>query len=129
MKQVFILSALILLGISGIVGGIATARQLSRPSQPCNATGSNHVVVFQDGQATPRSITAKKCDTLTIVSQEDTSRLIAFGAHNRHTPYNGSAERNLPARSSISLTFDTVGEYVFHDHYQESVGATFTVTN
>jgi plastocyanin len=78
---------------------------------------------------TQDKVTAKLCDSITITNYDDRSRLIAFGDHDEHKTYNGIEEETLTQNQSFTITLDETGEFTIHDHNQDSVEATFRVTN
>ena len=95
----------------------------------CSHLGQNHVVTILDSKLQPSSIYGKRCDTLTILNKDDVTREMAFGEHDQHTAYNGIVERVLTKDKSLTITLDRSGEFIFHDHIQDSVQGTFLVTN
>jgi hypothetical protein len=88
-----------------------------------------HKVVIRNGRAIPAHTTAKKCDSLTIVNMGAKDRLMAFGRHDSHISYDGISERNLSTGQSLTVTLVRPGDYLFHDHLDDSVKGTFTVEN
>lgn len=86
-----------------------------------------HKVVIQNSAVRPASIQAQRCDTLIIMNLDDRSRLIAFGQHEKHISYNGVSETLLSKNESIYLTLGHSGDYLFHDHNNESIKGTFSV--
>lgn len=127
-----ILGLLILLAI--VFGLIFT---LSRASQTedgaaatisCTKTGRDHLVVIKNNQAVPQHTAGNACDRLTITNDDDKIRLMAFGAHDHHRPYDGTTEKVLDKGQSLSVTLDQTGTFKFHDHLDDTVQGTFTVT-
>lgn len=132
MKQALIFGIFIVLGGAGIYAGVTGAHALSsqtRDTMTCKATGQNHTVLFADTSVQPRKLEAKRCDTMTIISGSNKDRLIAFGVHNQHVAYNGVTEKRLPTKESFTITLDKAGSYLFHDHDEEALGATFDVVD
>lgn len=132
MKQVLIIGLFIVLCAAGLYGGIQGAQYLTKPhsdNADCTSLGQNHTVVFAEAQVQPSQINAKRCDTMTIQSTSMKNRLIAFGVHNQHKAYNGITEQQLRANDSFTVTLTTTGSFLFHDHQQETLGATFLVTD
>jgi hypothetical protein len=93
----------------------------------CPAGGTNHAVVIKHGAATPDHVTAPRCDRLTITNDDTISRLVAFGLHEHHTPYDGVTERLLTQGQSLTVTLDQTGNFRFHDHLHDEVQGTFSV--
>lgn len=94
----------------------------------CNHSQTTHIVIIQDNTTSPEHIEALLCDKLTITNNDDKLRYIAFGVHNEHITYDGITEKNLKKGESFTVTLNQSGSYIFHDHNQEEVEATFTVT-
>lgn len=93
----------------------------------CQQIGQEHFVEAKDNKMQPANIEAKLCDKLTITNKDDKIRRIAFGVHDQHIAYNGVVEKVLRKDQSFSVTLNESGEFLFHDHLQEEVQATFTV--
>lgn len=92
----------------------------------CNSYGQTYFIYFKDNQVQPKKVEAKPCDLITFINQ-DKFRLIAFGRHDKHAEYNGIYEQPMATGDSFTITLDKSGEYVFHDHYQEYIGGSFSV--
>lgn len=102
-------------------------QQYSSEHHGCQAGAPGHAVVIRGGAVEPAHTTATKCDTMTITNQDDTPRLMAFGVHASHVPYDGIAERYLLKDQTMTVTLDQTGEFLFHDHLHDEVQGTFTV--
>jgi hypothetical protein len=97
--------------------------------ETCPVTGKVHTAVIQNEKITPNTIDARTCDVLTMINQDDKPRLMAFGKHQDHIMYSGVTEKRLEKGQSLAVTLTEKGAYLFHDHFDESVEATFTVTD
>lgn len=95
----------------------------------CQGTHASHDVIISDGEVTPEHTEAAVCDTLMIHNSDDVLRLMAFGTHDHHEPYDGVSETALEKGQSFSVTLNQAGTYIFHDHLHDEVQATFTVTD
>lgn len=95
--------------------------------QGCSPRNPKHEAVIQNNVITPAHIVAAKCDTLTIKNLDGNDRIIAFGVHNRHVAYDGVKEKELRAGENFTITLTQPGQYLFHDHMDEDVMATFEV--
>jgi hypothetical protein len=115
------------------IGVISTAVALSviATSPPangqCAASGTLHVVTIRNNAVIPEHTSAKLCDRLIIKNLDKNSRLIAFGLHEEHVPYDGVSERLLGQNESFTVTLSQTGDFRFHDHLQDEVQGTFTV--
>jgi hypothetical protein len=95
----------------------------------CRTKGKNHQVVMRDDMVTPEHTAAPLCDTLTITNEDNLNRLVAFGPHDHHTPYDGVTARLLTSGQSLTVTLNQTGNFRFHDHLHDTVQGTFTVTD
>src|SRR6185312_3185981 len=87
----------------------------------CKQTGAAHAVILQNDKAKPQHTFGKLCDTMTISNEDSQPRLIAFGPHEEHQPYDGVTERILGQGQSLTVTFNEVGTYQFHDHIADII--------
>lgn len=94
----------------------------------CTGKHAVHQVVIEDDKVRPQRTAAKRCDTLTITNLDDQDRIVAFGQHERHVAYDGVTERYLNYKGKFSVTLIQPGDFRFHDHEQDEVQGTFTVT-
>ena len=93
----------------------------------CTHTGATHLVTIRNSKAQPAHTTAKLCDKLKIENQDAQVRLMAFGIHDKHQPYDGIEERALDKNQSFTVTLNQSGNFLFHDHLDDSAQGTFTV--
>jgi len=93
----------------------------------CAHTGPTHIVTIRNSKAQPAHTTAKLCDRLTIENEDPRVRLMAFGIHDKHQPYDGMEERALDKDQSLTVILNQVGTFKFHDHLDDSARGTFTV--
>jgi hypothetical protein len=127
---------ILFLGITVIlVGGVGMgasrylASNKKSPISSCTSTnGSKLNVTIKNDTAIPVHIDAKQCDVLTITNADPVDRLIAFGPHDDHISYDGIKEKLLKQNDSLTIKLDQVGNFRFHDHENDNVISTFTVT-
>lgn len=93
----------------------------------CQNRGANHKVHIKNNVATPSFTHAKLCDTLTFINEDDNTRKITFGAHPGHDSYGGESEIILTNKRSQSITFNQLGQHIFHDHDQPQTSGQFYV--
>lgn len=93
----------------------------------CKQRGATHQVVIENNQLSVAQIDGHLCDTMTIINEDDRIRLMAFGKHDHHQPYDGVVEKVLSKGESLTITFDQLGNFLFHDHLEDQVHGTFTV--
>lgn len=106
----------------------ALSKPVDTKKAECETTGVEHKAVIKEDKISPNHIEAKLCDKLTIINDDTVKRLMAFGVHEKHIRYNGVIETLLQPGEKTTITLNTPGTYLFHDHYEESVGSNFTVT-
>lgn len=120
-KRTLLLIALIIIVAGGALGvGLWTS------SSAGNCV--THKVTITDSKVTPKTTTGKLCDTLVITNTDNVTRLMAFGDHDHHTPYDGVEERLLKRNESVRITFDKTGSFHFHDHIHDEVEGYFNVS-
>lgn len=85
------------------------------------AKGTEHTTTITGGRLTMNEISAEPCDLLTIVNADNQLRLMAFGEHDKHTPYGNTGERTLLQGQRMTVTLDHLGTYLFHDHLDDGV--------
>jgi plastocyanin len=93
----------------------------------CEQTRTKHTIEIKNNAMVPRHIDASRCDTLTITNDDAAIRLIAFGQHDDHIPYNGVSEQKLKTGESFTVTLNKTGTYQFHDHIEDLASGDFTV--
>ena len=101
--------------------------QYASMHQGCSRHQPKHVALIENNVIYPEHIVASKCDTLTIKNLDSQDRIIAFGVHEDHVAYDGVKERELRSGESFTVSLIQLGEYLFHDHMDEDVMATFEV--
>ena len=104
-----------------------SSQNKAQTSVACKSPKTNHVVTIRDNAMQPAHTDAKLCDSLTIINQDPANRLIAFGVHDHHQPYDGVTERELRMGERFTITLVQAGTFLFHDHLQDEVQGTFTV--
>jgi hypothetical protein len=95
----------------------------------CLPTSIHHKVMIKDGVVSPKNTVAHKCETLTITNLDTTQRVMAFGQHDHHITYDGVTEKPLIKNQSLTVTLLQTGDFRFHDHANDEVQGTFSVTN
>ncbi len=94
----------------------------------CDAQAAKgYTVTIQENKVSPVHTEARLCGRLTIINRDDRSRLIAFGVHDSHRPYDGVEERVLSKDQQMTVTLNQPGDFKFHDHFDDTVEGTFTV--
>ena len=94
----------------------------------CQGKHAAHTATIQNDKVRPVHTAAKRCDTLTIMNLDDQDRIVAFGQHEHHTAYDGVSERYLNQNGKFNVTLVQPGNFRFHDHDDDTVQGTFTVT-
>ena len=122
-----LIAAAVVFTIISIIGSAGGPRENTGSIINCRRTNKNHLVLIANNQVQPRYTAARVCDTLTIKNTDPVIRLVAFGEHDHHTPYDGTTEKVLGQNQSLTVTLDQKGNYEFHDHLDDAVQGTFTV--
>jgi hypothetical protein len=132
-----LMAVCVLLGAAGIIiltvrGAVYIANREGHKAIPipsCPAGHhSAHQVVIKNNKVIPVNTVAPRCDSLTITNLDDKERLVAFGLHEHHVPYDGITEKILIQSQSLTVTLVQAGHFRFHDHWHDEVQGTFTVT-
>lgn len=125
--------------VIGLIGGVILASssflnnqktkvKIIDSGQCQGVAGKKHIATIKNDLVNPKNIAGKLCDTLTITNLDPQTREIAFGKHERHIAYDGVIEEPVESGKSLTVTLNKTGSYLFHDHDDETVGGTFTVT-
>lgn len=93
----------------------------------CQGKHTNHKVTIKDGTVTPARVEAKRCDTLTFISEDDDARQIGFGSHPNHDGYAGQADIIIYKGRHKAIVLSEEGDYDFHDHLDPNVFGKFSV--
>ncbi len=130
-KLLLAYAPILIFGVLGVVIFLVISASIRSARQPvgvsCSRVGVNHSVVINDDKLDQPIIHGVLCDTLTITNQDDRIRLIAFGTHDHHVPYDGVTEQYLTHDQSLTVVFDQPGHFIFHDHLNDAVKGTFYV--
>lgn len=125
-----VVTLLIMIAIAVVVVLLA-GKALGTPTQhdatACADTGTEYIVTIKNSQLSINDIHARRCDKLTVVNDDNTLRLMAFGRHDHHQSYDGVTEKVLAQNQSFTVTLDQTGSFTFHDHLHDEVQGTFTV--
>ncbi len=113
--------------VHGLSGSYLSNNKEDNGGTQCSGSHASHQVNIQNNQVNPAHTDGKLCDTLTITNKDNRVRLVAFGEHDNHQPYDGVTEKALKQNESLTITFNQAGSYLFHDHLQEEAQGTFTV--
>ena len=125
-----VLFAGIIIGIIIGTNRYLTAQNIEKTAAiHCPVTFEQHIVKIRDDEITPLHTGGKLCDTLTIINEDARLRLMAFGKHDHHEPYDGVTEKVLSQGQDLTVTMNQTGTYLFHDHLNDAVAGTFTVIN
>jgi hypothetical protein len=95
--------------------------------QGCFPNQAVHSVTIENGKVSPNHVDALRCDTLTIINHDSVQRMIAFGLHEKHVPYDGIEVKMLGKDGSLTVTLIQVGSFRFHDHLNDAVQGAFSV--
>ena len=122
--------AILILFLGGVVfGSNKYLTSKNKPEDNCSNSknSTKYNIEIKDDKVLPEITNGKLCDTMTITNLDDKDREIAFGEHDKHTEYDGVEEKELSKDQSLTITFNKVGSYIFHDHNQDEVQGSFVV--
>lgn len=105
------------------------AQQADTPKTiQCTKIGFTRTVHIAQNTITPQHLTAKACDQLVLINDDDVTRLMAFGRHDHHQAYDGVTEKILTKGQSLNVALNELGTYTFHDHLHDQLIGQLTVT-
>lgn len=84
-------------------------------------------LTFNSRTITPAHITAKRCDELTIINNNDDVVVAALGPHEHHIHYPGFTETPLSHGQTYSFRLSETGSFPLHDHDNDSLRASLIV--
>ena len=120
--------AILALGALGLGNHLLNSSSSSTGSVVnCKQLGQTHTVTISNDAVSPLHTQGHACDRLKIINKDNVIRLMAFGPHEHHVPYDGVAEEVLDKNQSFSVTLNQLGNFQFHDHIHDWVKGTFTV--
>lgn len=125
---IFVVACTLAFGVHAAADWYLAKTKISDGTVTCTTSGTTHFVFIEDGKAEPATTHGVLCDSLTIVNKDARLRLMAFGEHDKHQPYDGITEQALSEGQSLSVTFNKIGSYTFHDHIDDSSVGTFIVS-
>ena len=131
--KIAVFGVVTIIAIGAVVAGVSllAGNALGTTKQPaiapCTTAKSQYTVTIHNNKLDINNMHAHLCDTLTIVNADKTIRLIAFGQHDHHQPYDGIEEQALTQDQSLRVTLNQAGTFTFHDHLHDEVQGTFTV--
>lgn len=102
-------------------------RAEDKPSA-CPQHGITHTFIFAGGRVQPGHTDARRCDVLMITNNDNQYRIVAFGPHSGHIPYNGVTDKLLGFHQSLTVVLNKPGTFEFHDHLDDAANGTFTVS-
>lgn len=95
----------------------------------CRGPHTNHKITIKDGLATPAYVSARQCDTISFIKEDDADRIITFGSHPQHKSYAGETELKLRKDRANTITLNLTGTYQFHDHLNPATAGYFIVVS
>src|SRR5581483_1545314 len=72
----------------------------------CPKLKAHHMVYIKNDQLSTTHVNGHLCDTMTIVNEDNTIRLIAFGPHEHHVAYDGVTEEAVSQNQKVTITFN-----------------------
>lgn len=122
------LITVITIGLATNLASFYLTRKYMSAHDGCSPASTHHKVTIQSGTVSPQNTVAKRCETLTITNLDSTRRIMAFGQHDHHITYDGITEDPLIKDQSLTVTLIKTGDFKFHDHANDEVKGTFSVT-
>lgn len=128
-----VLGVLVTIFLVGFAANSFAMKQLDKniksDEQCAKVNGTDYTITIENNVARPGHVDGKQCDTLTVLNKDSNIRKMAFGKHDKHTPYNGVSQTTLLEDQSFKVYLNQLGTgYIIHDHDDQKVRATFSVT-
>ena len=101
------------------VGGVKTGA--------CQDKGETHKVTISGVYVDRPHISAKLCDTLQFVNENDKEIVITFGTHPNHGSYGGENAYVVSKSRPAFVTLNQLGEHLYHDHLEPTISGSFSV--
>lgn len=98
-----------------------------RDTGACNELKKNHTITIKNNIATPVSVQAQRCDTLTFVNDDEVVHEIGFGTYPGEVSYGGLDKVVVSNRRPEIITLNQLGNFTFSDYQNASVGGSFFV--
>jgi cytochrome o ubiquinol oxidase operon protein cyoD len=93
----------------------------------CQGNHANHQVTITNGTVSELQITARRCDTLTLIDDDASPRTIVFGSSPNHETYGGKTEMSITKHTPETITLNQSGTFMFRDDKDPGVYGYFTV--
>lgn len=114
--------------IKKVVSDEGIAQVGGKETGACQELYDNHRVTIRDGKVYPSYISAKACDTLTFINEDNDEREMTFGEHPAHDAYGGEGDLIVVRKGrGKTITLSETGTFQFHDHIQPETAGGFTV--
>lgn len=94
----------------------------------CQKIGKNYKLTIRGSKVYPITITARLCDTLTFINDDDRSYDIVFGQYPAKDNYGGEPGLTVRKNNSKTITLNQGGVIYFHDKANPNLAGGFTVT-
>lgn len=128
-RRTSILMAIFIVAVAGAAMALGlSAGQPTANGCKAGTDSRTYQVVIKADKVSPGTTQARMCDRLTITNEDPVTRLIAFGPHEHHVPYDGVTERLLTQNQSLTITLNQTGAFLFHDHLHDEVQGGFVVS-
>jgi cytochrome o ubiquinol oxidase subunit IV len=113
-----------------VAEGEAIAQVGGKKTGACQAIGKNHQVIIAAnmGTASPSTIEAPLCDTLSFTNQDSMTREMSFGTPTKPSSYAGQSKISIRKGKSETITLNQIGTYTLFDHHNPELRVTLTVT-
>jgi cytochrome o ubiquinol oxidase operon protein cyoD len=94
----------------------------------CAENKENYQVVISDGVATPAVVAAKRCDTLTLINQDNVAYDMIYGSFPIRKSYGGEDSVVVKKDRNKTITLNQLGTHGFYDKDNPDVAGQFVVT-
>ena len=93
----------------------------SKEIPKCQIPGRGITINVSDSTISPKTINAKRCDMVRILSTGQNTHVMALGPHEHHYHYPGFEELLINSGESNFILLTQTGVYEIHDHLNETI--------
>lgn len=103
------------------------AEMNGKPTGACQGNNATHVITISSVEVTPFHVDAKRCDTLTFKSGDDTPYELVFGTEEEPLSYGGLYEIAVRNDRVKIITLNETGTFTFYSNADRGVTGSFSV--
>ena len=123
-KPIVPIVLIVIIGIGLLLFFVSKTLKKTEPGPP--PISRSEVIVNKDGFS-PQSLTIKRGETVIWINQSGDTVTVNSDPHPTHNLYRFLNRGEFPSSSSVQVTFEQTGIYVYHNHLKPSQTGTIIV--